>query len=133
MNISATVVCLYDAGFRDIQALLVSANPFWRLPERILKDDERVVSAALTVLDDELGIVILPEQLRFVGFYDSIGRYPDRVISLAYYAFFPEKPPIQSPTDISWNDINELPDNIMADHARIIKDCKRQYIRTLST
>lgn len=105
-------------------------DPFkgkWAFPGGFVNPNEPTVQAASRELEEETGVRCLPEDLGFIGVYDTPGADPRGWrITVVYDLIVPMNTKAVGQDDAEeakWFQINKLDPKILAfDHARILTD-----------
>ncbi|MDO4512096.1 MAG: NUDIX hydrolase [Bacteroidales bacterium] len=112
----------------QMQVLLIerAMEPYkgqWAFPGGFMNIDESAEAAARRELREETGIAV--GQMMQVGTYTRPDRDPrDRVISIAYVAYFDKRPEAVAADDAAkaqWFPVTQLPP-LAFDHAEILRD-----------
>lgn len=97
----------------------------WALPGGFIDTDEPAKQACQRELQEETGMSLDLNQLKFFHFYDEVNRDPrSRTITFAYLAQINSLNEVKGDDDASeakWFDIKKLP-KLAFDHLQIIKD-----------
>lgn len=97
----------------------------WALPGGFIDTDEPVKQACQRELQEETGMSLDLNQLKFFNFYDEVNRDPrSRTITFAYLAQLNSLNEVKGDddaTEAKWFDIKKLP-KLAFDHLEIIKD-----------
>lgn len=97
----------------------------WALPGGFIDTDEPVKQACQRELQEETGMSLDLNQLKFFNFYDEVNRDPrSRTITFAYLAQLNSLNEVKGDddaTEAKWFNIKKLP-KLAFDHLEIIKD-----------
>lgn len=97
----------------------------WALPGGFIGTDEPVKQACQRELQEETGMSLDLNQLKFFNFYDEVNRDPrSRTITFAYLAQLNSLNEVKGDddaTEAKWFNIKKLP-KLAFDHLEIIKD-----------
>lgn len=97
----------------------------WALPGGFIDTDEPVKQACQRELQEETGMSLDLNQLKFFNFYDEVNRDPrSRTITFAYLAQLNSLNEVKGDDDVTeakWFNIKKLP-KLAFDHLEIIKD-----------
>jgi 8-oxo-dGTP diphosphatase len=130
-QIYVTVDAVVFAKLKKSSYLLLinrESKPFedsWALPGGFIDTDEPVKQACQRELQEETGMSLDLNQLKFFNFYDEVNRDPrSRTITFAYLAQINSLNEVKGDddaTEAKWFDIKKLP-KLAFDHLEIIKD-----------
>ena len=105
-------------------------DPFknkWALPGGFVNQDEKLIHACQRELQEETGLNLIPQQLKFVGVFDDINRDPRcRTISIAYTSLVDELFEVKGMDDAAkaeWINLEE-PNQLAFDHNTIVVKAK---------
>lgn len=105
----------------------------WAIPGGFLEGRERLVECAARELHEETGLQVDPGQGILVGVYDDPDRDPrGRVIGVVYLFVIDRIQEVRGGDDAEsarWFPLDEIPDNLAFDHALIIEDGKRLFLK----
>lgn len=136
--LTVDVCIIREIGFGDYEVLLIERGgpPYkgcWALPGGYVNTDkELILDAAYREMYEEVlnnynvgSLPIAKNQLRFIGFYDSLKRHPsDRVITFGYTVVVPSSIEFKAGDDakaLKWFPVSDLPGEAF-DHHSIIRD-----------
>jgi len=130
-QIYVTVDAVVFAKLKKSSYLLLikrESKPFedsWALPGGFIDTDEPVKQACQRELQEETGMSLDLNQLKFFNFYDEVNRDPrSRTITFEYLAQLNSLNEVKGDDDAieaKWFDIKKLP-KLAFDHLEIIKD-----------
>jgi len=130
-QIYVTVDAVVFAKLKKSSYLLLikrESKPFedsWALPGGFIDTDEPVKQACQRELQEETGMSLDLNQLKFFNFYDEVNRDPrSRTITFEYLAQLNSLNEVKGDddaTEAKWFDIKKLP-KLAFDHLEIIKD-----------
>lgn len=98
----------------------------WALPGGFVETHEKVLTGACRELEEETGVKLQEEQLRFIGYFDTPDRDPrGRLISFAFEAWVEVDVQVKAGDDAGkaqWFLLDDLPE-MAFDHKQIVAKC----------
>ncbi|MDH6145981.1 8-oxo-dGTP diphosphatase [Kitasatospora sp. GP30] len=128
--LTADIVVIRSGSVLLIQRADEPHKGSWALPGGYVDEGESSRAGAARELEEETGIVAMPEELVQVGAYDDPGRDPrDRVVTIAYLLEVASGVVAMAGDDAAaadWFPLDALPP-LAFDHAEILADAVRRW------